>query len=105
MAGLQWLQFPETGIFTQTYAAQVPQTDRIGNRRALDILRGLSLPQDRDLTDGSKFLWWLWVANLGPRLSQVVGDGIALAKLREVKPDCGEVLTSCLLYTSPSPRD
>ena len=57
-------------------------------------LCSLSLPADRDLTDGSKFLWWLWVANLGPRLSQVVGDGIVLAELREVQADCGEVLTS-----------
>ena len=111
MACLQWTQFPETGFFTQTYAARVPQTDRIGNRRAFDILRCLSLPQDRDLTDGSKFLWWLWVANLGPRLSQVVGHGIALAELQKVQTDCGEVLTSftrndsvCFVCLSLDPR-
>ena len=88
---------PEPGIFTQTYAAQVPATDRIGNRRAFDILCSLSLPADRDLTDGSKFLWWLWVANLGPRLSEVVGHGITSAELREVQAACGMRIDSVLM--------
>ena len=72
---------PGSGVFTQTFAVQMPVTDRIGHRRALDILGTLHLPEDRDLTDGSKFLWWLWVANLGPRVSDVIGGGIVCAEL------------------------
>ena len=74
----------------------MPTTDRIGNRRAFDILCSLSLLADRDLNDGFKFLWWLWIANFGPRLSEVVGDGIASAELQEVQADCDMRIDSVL---------
>ena len=75
-ASLQWMQLPPSGIFTMADAFLVPVTDRIGHKRAWDILGSLEFPADRDLTDGSKFLWWLWVANLASREAEIVGPGI-----------------------------
>ena len=59
----------------------MPTTDRIGKRRAWDILEKLALPADGDLTDGSKFLWGLWVPKLADRVPDVIGNGIVRASL------------------------
>jgi hypothetical protein len=72
----QWMQMPMGGVYTTAHAALVPQTDRIGKQRAWQIFESLDPTRDQDLTDGSKFLWWLWVANFGPLVPYVVGPGI-----------------------------
>ena len=77
----QWLHLPPDGVVTRAYLQTVPQTDRISKQRAWHILQRLLLPRDRDLTDGSKFLWWLWIANLAQHQAEVVGSGIQKAEL------------------------
>ena len=48
------------------------------------MLQNLLLPRDQDLTDGSKFLWWLRVANLAQHQAEVVSVGIQKAGLLAV---------------------
>ena len=54
-------------------------------------MQNLLLPRDQDLTDGSKFLWWLWVANLAQQQTEVVGGGIQKAELVAVDADSAVV--------------
>ena len=62
----------------------VPQTKRISKAKAWHILQNLVLPKDRNLTDGSKFCWWLWVANLAHHQVEIIGPGIRVAELVHV---------------------
>ena len=76
----QWLSLPLNGVFTRAHGQIVPQTDRISKADAWAMLQTLVLPRDRDLTDGTKFRWWLWIANIAPRVA-VIGAGIRMAEL------------------------
>ena len=87
----QWLHLPSDGVIRRANLQMVPQTDRISKRRVWYILRNLLLPRDQDLTDGSKFLWWLWVANLAQQQTEVVGGGIQKAELVAVDADSAVV--------------
>ena len=76
-AGNQWTRiWSEDGVFTIDDARHIAQGDRIGRKEAWKQLSSLSGDVPSDITDGTKFLWWLWVAGFGSRLEPVIGCGL-----------------------------
>ncbi len=78
--------------FTWSDAQLIPQSDRIGKRRAwqlLNALRGQHLaqpgsaaqPPHVNLTNGRLFSWKLWLCNLGPLAQDTFGPGISTIHL------------------------
>jgi len=58
----------------------VPQTDRIGKKRAWQLLQELPVGP-LDSGPHATFKWWLWLANLGAETRTVLGDGVVAASL------------------------
>ena len=78
-AVFEWSMLPSNNIFTGADAKRVPTIDRIGKKRAWEMLYHLPETFPLDITTGTHFKWWLWVANLADRTHEVIGDGIASA--------------------------
>ena len=80
----QWTRiWAEHGVFSIGDARVVPQGDRIGRKEAWRILSALGDQTPLDLTDGSCFLWWLWICSFGAKLNQVIQCGLQTAELTE----------------------
>ena len=85
LAQHQWQTLPRGGVFSLADAHSVPQTDRIGKKRAWQLLGGLHEgPLNTD--PSSTFKWWLWLANLGNETGRVLGDGVVAASLTQSTP-------------------
>ena len=74
-------------VFTLTDAGRVPQQDRIGKKRAWEMLQNLPKMHPLHITSGTDFKWWLWVANLAQHSEFELGAGIT-----------GAVVTECDRY-------
>ena len=62
----QWTRiWSGDGVFTKERAKYIAQGDWIGRKQAWHQLSSLNDPVPVDITDGSQFLWWLWVAGFG----------------------------------------
>ena len=67
--------------FTARHATSVPQTDSIGKNRIWAWVLSLGAAEHMfDVTDGTQFRWWLWVATL-EHSHNVVGAGISSAEI------------------------
>ena len=81
-AAQQWKRiWSEDGVFSINDARLIPQGDRIGRKEAWKRLSSLRHDVPFDITDGTKFLWWLWVASFGSKLEPVVGCGLRKAEV------------------------
>ena len=82
-ASQAYRQPPE--VYTQDYAATVPQGDRMGRMRMFAKLQ--MLPSDRpwELTHATieEFPWWLWLPTIGGVSNKVIGVGIERVALME----------------------
>ena len=54
----------------------MPQHDRIGKGRLIDLLRSLEGEPPMDLTDSTAFPWWLWLCNVGRHATEIIGEGV-----------------------------
>ena len=103
------------------FAQRLPGTEN-GEWRYLGGDAGHTRSSDLDQINGSNFddleMQWIWRSdNFGPnidyfsRSTPIYADGIlyTVASTRRqvvaIDPATGETLWTCLLYTSPSPRD
>ena len=79
----QWTRiWSPDGVFTKQDAQDIAQGDWIGRKRAWHQLFLVSDGVPVDTTDGSSFLWWLWVAGFGNgREQKVIGSGLRKAEL------------------------
>ena len=83
----QWTRiWADGGVFTIGDARLVPQNDRIGRKEAWRILSALGDQTPLDLTDGTRFAWWLWVSSFDAKMSQVIQRGLCKAELSETRP-------------------
>ena len=68
--------------FTATQAANDTQTDRIGKTRVWAWILSLGAAEHMsDVTDGTQFRWWLWIATLVQGHGNVVGAGISRVRM------------------------
>ena len=82
-ASQAYRQPPE--VYTQDYAATVPQGDRMGRSRMFAKLQKLPLVRPWELTDATieEFPWWLWLPTIGGDSNKVIGVGIERVALME----------------------
>ena len=86
---LQRATIGDRNVWTFAQAMQVPQTDCMGKnavwRHISPLLIRDEIPFEKDdiidITGGAMFPWWLWVANLGQRTREVIGEGIQAVHL------------------------
>ena len=85
LAQNRWTSLPAMP-FNMEAVLTIPQSDRIGKEAAYAMLSQLSagsLPTNSD----SIFPWWLFLANLGHKTEEVIGDGIVAAELSGFESD------------------
>ena len=76
-------QMPQS-TYTLDQIQEIPQIDRIPKNVAFNKLLQNTWVEDEDVTDGTRFSWMRFVANLGALAPQIMGDGVTQVRLHEV---------------------